>query len=84
MSRYSSLSYEWTISKGELAEARPRSLRGTSRFVTDYGYRDTTEGGKVKRTASEVSFNSEFIAGLTGRSLFDIDWDRVTSLERAT
>lgn len=84
VSRYAALSYEWAPGKGELAEAGLRSFRGTSRFVTGYGYRDTREGGRMKRTASEVSFNSKFVAGLTGRSLFDIDWNRVSSLERAT
>lgn len=82
VSRYAALYYEWTLSAGEMAEAGLRSFRGESRFVTGYGYQNTREGGRVRRTFSEVSFNPEFVAELTERSLFGVNWNRTLSVTR--
>ncbi len=80
--RYSLLSYEWALDERELAEADLSFFHGSSRFISGYGYETAEESGEIKRTANHVEFSAAFIKGLLGRSLFGINWDDASSLER--
>lgn len=82
--RYFTLSYEWTLSERELAEANLSFFDGSSRFISGYGWETNEEGDEVKRTANHVQFNAEFIKELMGASLFNINWRSVSSLERTS
>jgi hypothetical protein len=80
--RYSSLLYGWALGEQELNESNLSFFHGETRFISGYGYQSVEEDGEARRTANEVNFDEEFVKELIGRSLFGIDWDSVSSLER--
>jgi hypothetical protein len=82
VSRYFTLSYEWVLGERELVEANLSFFHGSSRFISGCGYQTAEQNGKVKPTTNNVEFNAEFVKGLLGRSLFGINWDSVSSVER--
>jgi hypothetical protein len=82
VSRYFTLSYEWVLGEKELAEANLSFFHGSSRFISGYGHQPAEENGKVKPTMNNIEFNAEFVKGLVGRSLFGINWDSISSMER--
>jgi hypothetical protein len=82
VSRYFTLSYEWVLGERELVEANLSFFHGSSRFISGYGYQTAEEDGKARPTMNNVEFNAEFVKGLVGRSLFGINWDSVSSVER--
>jgi hypothetical protein len=84
--RYADLSYRWSLSREELVEKNLSRGRGWSRFVSGYGYRDVEEeeGGRMRRIGNRVDFAAEFIDELMSRSLFDVDWNNVSSFDRVS
>jgi hypothetical protein len=80
--RYTSLSYEWSAGEEELADTKLSFFHGQARFITWYGRQSVEENGEVRSTANEVSFDEVFVEELIGRSLFGIDWDDISSIER--
>jgi hypothetical protein len=80
--RYFTLLYEWGLGEQELAESNLSFFHGEARFISGYWYQSVEEDGEVRHTANEVNFDEEFIKELIGRSLFGVDWDRVSSVER--
>lgn len=80
--RYFTLLYGWELGEQELAESNLSFFHGEARFISGYGYQSVEEDGEVRRTANEVNFDEEFVKELIGRSLFGIDWDGVSSVER--
>jgi hypothetical protein len=82
VSRYFTLSYEWSLGERELAEANLSFFHGSSRLISEYGDQTVEEDYRVKRTVNNVEFNAEFVKSLMTRSLFGINWNGVISLER--
>lgn len=84
--RYADLSYRWTLSKEELAEKYISQWQGLARFVSGYSYRDVEEeeGMGRRRVTNRIDFAAEFISELMSRSLFGVDWNNVSSLERVS
>lgn len=80
------LSYRWSLGREELAEGNLSHYRGWARLVSGCGYRDAAEevGGRVKRVSNRVQFASESINELMSRSLFGVEWNSVSSLERTS
>lgn len=84
--RYADMSYRWSLSKEELAEKNLSRGRGWARFVSGYGYRDVEEeeSGHIKRIANRIDFSAEFVSELTSRSLFDVNWNSISSFDRVS
>jgi hypothetical protein len=75
--RYAVMSYYWTLSGEELEEKNLSSYKGQSRIVSGYD-RSAIEGeGWSKSLPGKVEFGARFIEGLIGRTLFDLDWNKV-------
>jgi hypothetical protein len=84
--RYRNLSYTWTVfGKGTAEIGRARG-RGWARFISGYGYRgeEDAETGERRRLSNRVDFAAEFISELTSRSLFGVNWDEVSEIERTS
>jgi hypothetical protein len=82
--RYARLSYNWKLSDEELIEGGFAYFHGSARFISGYGHQNHREDRQIKRLVSWVEFNSNFVQGLLGRSLWGINWNSVTTLERAS
>lgn len=81
--RYTTLYYEWALEERELEEANLSFFHSASRFILGYRYETIEEDdGVERRTANHVQFDVDFLKELIGRSLFGINWDNVSSLER--
>lgn len=82
--RYVDLSYRWSLGAEELAEQHFAHYRGWARFISGCGYRDAEEeaSGQMRRVSNRVDFADESINELMRRSLFGVDWNSVSSLER--
>jgi len=80
--RYFTLLYEWGLGEQELAEINLSFFQGEARFISGYRCQSVEEDGEMRHTANEVNFDEEFVKELIGRSLFSIDWDSVSSMER--
>jgi len=80
--RYSALYYQWTLDNKELAAKGLSFYDELTRFISGYGYQSLEEEGERKRVSGYVSFAEEFVRELLRRSLFGINWDSVTSVQR--
>jgi hypothetical protein len=80
--RYASLSYSWGLSREELTERKLSFYNAESRFVSGYGYYNAEEDGEDKRIMNNVYFSSVFVEGLTHRTGFNVDWNRVSEITR--
>lgn len=80
--RYANLSYSWGLGGEELAERKLSFYNSEGRFVSGYGYYNAEEDGEYKRVANNVEFSSVFVEGLTRRTIFDVDWNRVSEITR--
>lgn len=80
--RYASLSYSWGLSRDELAERKLTFYDAQGRFISGYGHYSAEEDGEYKRVANNVDFSSVFVEGLTSRTGFGIDWNRVIEITR--
>jgi hypothetical protein len=79
--RYNSLRYEWSLEGEELAAKGYDSYDGQAGFITGYAFENAEAEGEVKRAAREVRFSGEFVKELMGRSLFGVNWDKVSAVE---
>lgn len=79
--RYFCLDYRWELSGGELAAKGLAFYNAASRFVSGSGSDSITEGGRVMRVRSEVTFSDVFVTELLGHSLFGVNWDGVISMK---
>jgi|SRR5579885_289063 len=81
--RYSFLSYRWEMSAEELSAEDLTFYRSRERLISGYGHDVESEPGEARadRVTHRVDFSPVFIEGLIDRSLFDISWDRVLSME---
>lgn len=80
--RYARLSYGWGLGGEELAERRLSFYDAEGRFVSGYGRYNAEEDGEYKRVANNVNFSSVFVEGLTSRTSFGVDWNRVSEITR--
>lgn len=80
--RYARLSYSWRLSEEELAERRLSFYDAEGRFVSGYGQYNAEEDGEYKRMTNNVNFSSVFVEGLTSRTSFGVDWNRVREITR--
>lgn len=78
--RYFLLNYKWGLSRAELARKGLSSHTATESLISESRTSDREEGGRMRRTYNSVVFDSIFIESLKKRSLFDIAWDEVRSL----
>lgn len=81
--RYSALTYIWVLSGS--GPAHKDRVKGMEQLFSNYQTVDEeAEGqGTPLRVLSCVVFNTFFINNLRRRTLFGVDWDRVTSIEAA-
>lgn len=79
--RYSALTYIWILSGGK--SAHKERVKGREQIFSNYQtVAEEVEGqGTPLRALSRVVFNTFFINNLRHRTLFGVDWDRVTSIE---
>ena len=82
--RYCSLYYEWTLGEREMGEKKLTFYDGWARFVTGRGGETVEEAGELKRVSSFVWFDEMFVREMLSRSLFVINWNDVSSVERVT
>ena len=80
--RYARLSYSWGLSGEELAYRKLSFYDAEARFVSGYGFYDSEEDGEYKRVANRVDFASEFVEELMGRTIFNLDWNKVIGITR--
>lgn len=80
--RYAKLSYSWRLSGEELAERKLSFYDAEGRFVSGYGYYNAEVDGEYKRVENSINFSSVFVEGLTRRSGFGVDWNRVSEIAR--
>jgi hypothetical protein len=80
--RYARLSYSWGLSREELTERNLSFYDAEGRFVSSYGHYNGEESGAYKRVSDTVEFSSVFVEGLTRRTLFNVDWDGVSDVNR--
>jgi hypothetical protein len=80
--RYARLSYSWGLGAEELAERKLSFYDAEGRFVSGYGHYNAEEDGEYKRVANNVDFSSVFVEGLTRRTIFNVDWNRVSEITR--
>jgi len=80
--RYARLSYSWGLSGEELGERRLSFYDAEARFVSGYGFYDEEEDGEYKRVANRADFASEFIEELMRRTIFNLDWNKVSGITR--
>lgn len=82
--RYSYLTYKWEMSGAGLSRRGLSLLKGREQVLSSYTTVDEEAGGagRARRVFSRVVFNTAFIDSLRRRSLFDVDWNNVSSLER--
>jgi hypothetical protein len=80
--RYARLSYSWGLSGEELTDRKLSFYNAESRFVSGYGYYNAEEDGEDRRVANNVHFSSVFVEGLTCRTGFNVDWNRVSEITR--
>lgn len=81
--RYSSLHYEWALSRKELVTEGLDFYEGEASFISGYAYEDAEVEGEVRRVSNEVTFVEEFVREVIGRSLFGVNWDDVASMTYA-
>jgi len=81
--RYCMLVYEWKMSRKELARNRLAFYDASEGLISEYNIVDeeVEESGWMRRVSNRVLFNENFIDRLLGRSLFDVVWDQVRSIE---
>jgi hypothetical protein len=82
--RYISLYYEWSLGEQEMEENKLSSYEELARFISGRGCETIGEAGEVKRVSSYVEFGEVFVREMLSRSLFGINWDGVSSVERVT
>lgn len=79
--RYFLITFKWEMSSTELVCA---SLTHYTAMENIFSESETInlelEDGRTKGTMNRIVFNSHFIGHLKRRSLFDLDWSRVTSV----
>ena len=80
--RYARLSYSWRLGDEELAERRLSFYNAEGRFVSGYGFYNAEQDGEDARVANNVDFSSVFVEGLTRRTSFDVDWNKVSEITR--
>jgi len=80
--RYSGLYYEWSLSEQELSAKNLSSYEGWARFIPGRGCENAEEAGEMKRVSNYVSFDEVFVRELLKQTLFDINWDGVSSVQR--
>jgi hypothetical protein len=80
--RYANLSYSWRLGREELAERKLSFYNSEGRFVSGYGYYNAEEDGEYKRVANNVEFSSVFVDGLTRRTIFNVNWNKVSEITR--
>lgn len=78
--RYSLLSYRWEMNAEELSAERLSFHRSRERFVSGYSHGEPEEG-YAGRGVNRVDFSLSFVEELLGRSLFGVDWDRVSNVD---
>lgn len=81
--RYSLLMYKWGMDRSELARRRLSYYTANAHALSEYQTvdKELEEGGQTERVYNRVRFNEMFIGGLTGRSLFEVKWDKVKSIK---
>ena len=79
--RYSALTYIWILSGGK--SAHKERVKGREQLFSNYQTIAEEVEGQVTplRVLSRVVFNTFFINNMRRRTLFGVDWDRVTSIE---
>jgi hypothetical protein len=82
--RYFMMTFKWGMSRAEQArEGLWHYTAMESIFSETEAIDREGEDGRMKRAVNRVDFNPNFIEHLKGRSLFDVDWGRVTSVSYA-
>jgi hypothetical protein len=80
--RYARLSYSWSLSGEELTDKKLSFYNAESRFISGYGFYNAEEDGEDRRVANNAEFSSAFVEGLTRRTGFNVDWNRVSEITR--
>lgn len=79
--RYFLMMFKWGMSRSELADAGLASYTALENIISESETIDQEgEDGQTGQTVNRVVFNSNFIGHLERRSLFDLDWSRVTEV----
>lgn len=83
--RYALLMYRWKMCHGELAGKRLSFYTARERVISGYSNIDEPDDeeradGQVEEEPNEINFNQYFIEGLKRRSLFGVDWDKVSKV----
>jgi hypothetical protein len=80
--RYARLLYSWNLSGRELSDINLHFYEAQSRLVSGYSHRNAEESGRYKRVTNRVEFGVPSLKELAQRSLFDINWDSVSEINR--
>jgi hypothetical protein len=82
--RYSLITFRWGMSRAELARSNLSSYTAKEGVISEYRTIDEGEQeGQMRRVVNWAVFSSQFIEGLKRRTLFEINWNRVTSVSYA-
>lgn len=80
--RYAKLLYSWGLGREELAERKLSFYDSEERFISGYGFYNAEKDGEDRRVANNADFSSVFVDGLTRRTCFDVNWNRVSEFTR--
>ena len=79
MERYSALTYMWILSGGE--STQKGWVKGRERLFSNYRTIDEEGQNGGRQEFRHIVFNTAFIDALRRRTLFGVDWGRVTSIK---
>jgi hypothetical protein len=84
VARYSNLIYQWKMSDDELARRNLTFFNSKEYFISGYASLQDVivDSGLRQRVINRVDFSLHFIERLRRRSLFEINWNSVSSLTR--